>query len=221
MEKQIPLGEIAREAARTERNSIYVRMPGSVVAYYPNDTPTPTADVQPMVSDPRVDLDTGAIVYEPWSVIQRVPVAWPRMGGFLIMGFLSAQDPVILEAFDLDPTAWRAQGRSSAQVNPGDARRLGGNYWLCRPEDLCGPITDQAAAAAALIIGKDGDPAQIRISAGKIQLGNAGGDSVALASKCATEFSNIQTAITNLSTTGHGSYTPATGGVGSSLIKAQ
>lgn len=181
MEKQITMSEVARAAADGLRRSLYLSMPGSVVAYYPNDTPTPTADVQPMVADVRFNLDTGAPIFEAWNVIQRVPVCFTRGGGFFVAVPLAKYDPVILEAWDLDPTAWRAGGRSGQPVNPHDVRRLGGNYWRCIPSDLAGPLTTQLPANA-MAIGKDGDQAQIIFSAGKIQLGATGGDAVALAS---------------------------------------
>jgi hypothetical protein len=167
------------------KNSMYFRVPGVVQSY---DAATMTATVLPMVNDCRFDLDTGAVVFEPWQPIQNVPVAWPRFGGgpgtgFVIAGPLEAGDQVDLEAYDLDISTYRAQGRSSNPVNPADTRRHGGNYWKALPVDMTGPAADAGASGNAMIIGRDGDVAQIRISTGTILLGRTGGDFVALASK--------------------------------------
>jgi hypothetical protein len=180
MRRQNTLEQIVDAGTEALRHSLYICMPGSVVAYHAD---TQTADVQPMVNDPRVDIETGAIVFEPWGVIYNVPVCWPRFGGFVIAGPLKQYDQVVLEAFDLDPTPWRAQGRSGKPVNPGDVERLGGGYWRAVPTDLTGPMQSAGAAANGMVIGADGNSAQIVFNPGSIQLGSSGGDAVALASK--------------------------------------
>ena len=75
----------------------------------------------------------------------------------MIAGFLEQNDQVVLEAFDLDPTPWRAQGRSTKPVNPVDVRRLGGNYWSADPTDLTGPSSDpDVLGGASLVLGVAG-----------------------------------------------------------------
>lgn len=231
MQRQVTTEEIVNAGTEALRHSLYISMPGSVVKYYPQ---TQEADIQPMVNDPRVNVDTGEIVFEPWSIIHAVPVCLPRMAGIVIAGFLNPQDQVILEAFDLDPGPWRAQGRSSRPVNPADVRRLGGNYWRCTPTDLTGPIAD-APTSSGLVIGVDGNLAQIVIQSGSISLGKGSTDHVALANLTATQLVNIVSAF-NLHTHpvpgvqlgGPGTVSsapsttmPAPGTVASSLIKAQ
>jgi hypothetical protein len=171
MERQISLTDILQAAGDTARASMYFRWPGVVVAYHAS---TQTADVQPTLSDARLDVTSGGIVIEPWPVILGVRVAWPRFGGFTISGPLAPNDPVVLEAFDLDPSPALAGGRSTKPANPVDVRRHGGNYWLCRPTDLTGPIGDASAAGSHFILGKDGDPSQVRFAAGSVQVGLAG-----------------------------------------------
>lgn len=155
MQRQITVEQLVQAGIDSFKASIYIRMPGSVLDYDPDKQ---TATVQPMVNDARFDLDTGAVVFEPWKPIQNVPVCWPRFGnGFVIAGFLEQNDQVVLEAFDLDPGPWRAQGRSTQPVNPNDVRRLGGNYWSALPVDLTGPITDSdVTGGAALVLGFGG-----------------------------------------------------------------
>jgi len=146
-------------------------MGGNVVNYYPA---TMTADIQPNPNDVRTNLDTDGNVFEPWPVLKNVPIAWPRFGGFVLVGPLKQYDPVTLEAFDLDPTTWLAQGRSTKPVAPNDVRRLSGNYWSATPTDLTGPIKDASEAAAAFLLGLDGDTAQILFAAAALTLGKTG-----------------------------------------------
>lgn len=222
MQRQVTTEEIVNAGLDSLRNALYVSMPGSVIAYHAD---TQTADVQPMVNDVRFDLDTGAVVFEPWSVIQAVPVCWPRFGGFVVVGALAQYDQVVLEAFDLDPGPWRAQGRSGKPANPADVRRLGGNYWRCVPTDLTGPI-QSAPSSPGMVIGPDGKVAQIVFDGSTISLGAGSTDHVALASKVDACMTAIATHVHTGVTTGPGSSgtsptlttLPATG---SALIKAQ
>jgi hypothetical protein len=188
MLKQITHEQIASTSADTLKASLYIRYGGNVVTYYPASM---TADIQPNPSDPRTDLDTGAPVPEDWPVFKNVPIAWPRFGGFVLVGPLNQGDPVTLEAFDIDPTTWLAQGRSVRPIAPADVRRLSGAYWSATPTDLTGPIKSASAAAAAFLLGIDGDAAQILFKEGSIQLGATGGDAIALASKVLTQLQDI------------------------------
>ena len=222
MERQLTLAEVAQGAVDTLRASLYVSMPGAVIAYYPT---TQTADVQPMVNDPRLDLDSGKILFEPWLPILQVPVMWPRFGGMTVCGFLEPNDQVILEAFDLDPGPWRRGGKSVKPVDPDDVRRLGGNYWRANPTDLTGPIAS-APVAPGVVVGLDGGLAQLVITATGIQLGKTGGDHVALASKVDACMLAIKTHTHPGVTTGPGSSGPSAAlsslpPTGSALIAAQ
>jgi hypothetical protein len=208
---------------------MYFCMPGQVVSY---DSANQVADIQPMTNDVRADIsqssDTGKRVPEPWPVIPSVPIAWPRFGKFVIAGRLNQYDPVMLLAFDLDPTSWRATGSkpSNNPVDPADARRHGGHYWWALPCDLrLNKVQSASAAANGMVIGLDGGQAQIIITDSNIQLGGGGGDFVALASLVKGELDKIAAAF--------GSFLPGSGGasfakpyataspVASSLIKAQ
>jgi hypothetical protein len=172
MRRSITLEQVIGQALGTLQGALYVRMPGTVVTYYPASM---TADIQPMTSDPRTDLDTGAIVYEPWPVLQGVRIAWPRFGKFVCVGPLSPKDPVTLEAFDLDPHAAWAAGASNKPANPVDPRRLSGTYWSATPTNLLGPIKDAASLASlAALLGLDGDTAQLLFAVGAMTVGKTG-----------------------------------------------
>jgi Phage protein Gp138 N-terminal domain len=229
VETQISESEVTQAYIDSLKNSLYFRWPGVVSAYHAS---TQVADVQVTLADPRIDPDTGEIVLEPWPLILGVHVAWPRFGGFVFTGPLAPGDPVVLEAWDLDPSPALTQGRSAQTASPLDVRRHGGGYWLCRPTDMTGPIADAGPAGTMMIVGKDGDPAQIRMSAGSIQLGNAGGDFVALANLVKGELTKIASAMASgtvvMAAPGgaavpvvYGAEYTTPGNVASALIKAQ
>ena len=219
MQRQITTEQIVETALESHRASMYFRLPGVVVAYYPT---TQTADVQPMTNDPRTNLDTDAVETEPWPVLLQVRVAWPKFGGptggFIFCGPLKVGDPVILEAFDLDPTTAFKAGRSTTPVDPSDVHRHGGGYWSCTPADLTAVAASAAAAATAFLLGIDGDQAQVQFSPGSIQLGATGGDFMALASKVDACMAVIKTHTHPVTVTG---VTPGTGaGVAASTASA-
>jgi hypothetical protein len=222
LKRSITQSDVAAAAAESVRDAMYHCMPGSVVAFYGSEQ---TVDVQPTVNDVRTDLVSGARISEPWPVIPHVPIAFPRFGGYAVAGPMSVGDRVLLVAFDLDPTAWRQTGNRS---DPGDASRHAGGYWLAIPCDLTVPgvMKDAAAAAQGLVIGVDGAAPQIRINGSNIQLGNAGGDFIALASKVQTAIADLATWVkTGVAPPGGGTVTYAApapaDSVGSTLTKAQ
>ena len=172
MQRQITTEQVVRAFTDSLKASLYICMPGTVTAYHAD---TMRVDVQPMTNDVRQDLDTDAVVYEPWPVITGIPVAWPRFGKFVLVGPMGVGDPVTLEAFDLDPNPAWAAGKSNSPVNPADVRRLSGNYWKATPANLTGPIADVASLGALLaLLGIDGDTAQLLFALGALTLGKAG-----------------------------------------------
>lgn len=182
MEKQVTNEQLLDQSNENLRNSLYHVMPGSIVSY---DASTQTATVQPMVNDVRTDLTTGARVSEPFPQLSGIPIAWPRFGKFVVAGRLNQYDPVLLIAFDLDPSAWQAKASATNDpVDPPDVRRHGGHYWLAYPCDLrANPIKGASVAAAALYVGLDGGDPVIVINDSTIQLGSSSADAAALASK--------------------------------------
>ena len=200
MRKEIQLETVINQALAGLKASIYVSMPGSIVSY---DPATQTASVQPMINDIRTDLSDDSAFFEPWGILQNVPVAWPRCAGYVMTGFLQPNDQVVLETFDMDPTAWRAQGRSLSPTNPGSLRRLGGQHWRVNPTDLTAPnnvgVNASAPTAPGLVIGLDGGQTLIEIDGNFIKVGHAATDFVALASMVAAELGKIKLAIAGLS----------------------
>lgn len=200
MRKEIQLETVINQALETLKASMYISMPASVVEY---DPVAQVAACQPMINDPRTDLSDGSVFFEPWGVIQNIPVAWPRMGGYVISGFLQPKDQVVLECFDLDPAAWRAQGRSLSPLDPGSLRRLGGQHWRVNPTDLTAPggksPNKSNPTSAGLVIGLDNGQTLIEIDGSFIKIGHAATDFVALASLVSGELTKIKAAIAGLS----------------------
>ena len=189
MEKQIRTGQLLDIANESLKNAMYHVLPGSVVNY---DAANQVADIQPMVNDVRTDVDTQARVSEPFEVIPSVPIMWPRFGKFVIAGRLNQYDPVLLIAFDLDPTAWRQKPSSNEPSDPPDVSRHAGKYWAAFPCDLRqNPIQGAGVASAALYVGLDGGDPVIVINDSTIQLGSSSADAAALASKVDSAISTI------------------------------
>ena len=117
MERQVQLEQIVAASIAGLKASIYISLPGAILDYDPF---TQTATVQVMLTDPRKDLTSGEAIFEPWGPMQSVPVSWPRMGDYVIVGFLKPGDQVVLEAWDQDPSAWRNQDKSTKPADPGD-----------------------------------------------------------------------------------------------------
>jgi hypothetical protein len=238
MKRQVTESENIQAGMDTLKGSLYVTMGGSIVKYYPA---TRTADVQPMQNDPRVDPETGQSFFEPWDVLQQVPVAWPRFSGgtgkasFTLAGMLNPNDQVVLASFDLDTSTWIAGGRSGKPVDPAHIRRLGGNHWRVLVEDFVSPIvglsnsSPEPGTNCLFLIGPDGSQQQIRFNTdGTIQLGGTGGDFAALAGLVHGELTKIKNALAAATapsgggpvTYGGSGYT-SVGNVASALIKAQ
>lgn len=217
------LSEILAAVSVGATSDHYHILPGIVVAAYPA---TQEADIQIALNDPRFDPVTDERQDEPWVIYPRMRVVWPRFGGLTIMGPLAVGQAVQVFFQDLDDSKFRATGQ---QCSPQGTRRHGSDGAFCVAWDMtdAGVATDAAAAGSAMIIGKDGDPAQIRISTGTIQLGNVGGDALALASKVETELNNLAAWVLTCLPSMGGTLGPppgppySPGAVKSDLIKAQ
>ena len=201
MKRHLTDAQVIQDFLDSFKASLYFSQPASVIAYYPG---TRTADVQPMTNDPRTDLATGAPLYEPWAPLKGLPVMWPRFrgangkGSFTLAGLLNPNDQVLIEAFDLDPSTWMEQGRSTTPVNPAHIARFGG-HWRVNPSDLASPFTGLSSGSpepgtnSLFLIGPDGSQQQIRFNDdGTISIGgDQTDDFVALASLVKGELTKI------------------------------
>lgn len=175
MRRQITAAEILQAGLQNLRDATYHVVPGIVAAYYAADN---TADVTPATHDVRFDTTTGERISEPWPIIPRVRVLWPRFGALALWCDLSPGDKVTLLAYDLDPTAHRASGQAE---DPIDTRRHGGGYWGAIPGD----VTDAGvlpATGGKIMMGAPGG-VMVAVSASEVDLGAAApSDRAALAS---------------------------------------
>ena len=141
---------------------------------------------------------------------------------------LAVGDSVLLVFSDVSMDVWRAGVAGSAPVQPGWT----GKHTMDSPVAIpcigvdASFFNDPTAAATKIIIGQDGSPAQIRISATDVELGASATDAIALASKVETELGKISTALNSLvAPSGGGPVTGNTyispGAVASLVIKAQ
>ncbi len=185
MRRQITNSEIITAGTDSLRGSLYHCWPGQVVAF---NAGAETADIQPMVNDLRFDIVTGATVSEPWPVISGVPIAWPKFGGFQVIGPLAQGDGVVLTAFDLDPTAYFQTNQRSDPAHPA---RHSGAYWRATPCNLTNAGVSPDSPVAQFVIGQAGQPIQIRFDGSTIWLGNNPTDFIALASLVNNLFTEI------------------------------
>lgn len=201
MKRHLTDGQNIQAYQDSFKASLYFKMGGAVVKYYPT---TRTADIQPMQNDPRTDIATGQPIFEQWDILMGVPVAWPRFGGangkpsFTIAGTLNPNDQVVLKAFDIDPSTWMAQGRSNKPVDPAHIRRFGG-HWIVDPTDFVSPYNGLSSGSpepgtnSLFIIGPDGSSQQLRFNNdGSISIGGDQTDGfVALAALVSGELQKI------------------------------
>jgi hypothetical protein len=228
MDRHVTSSETIQAGLDALLGSIYISMPGAIISY---DPLTQLAMVQPLLADVRFDVDTDAPVYEPWDVLQGVKVMWPVFGGGFLAGNLKKNDPVTLCAWDFDPSGVTKPG--TAVVNPNDVRKMGGNYWRAIPESLLPlPTAEATASAQGPILGIVGDPAQVRISAGSIQVGANATSFIALADLVTAELAKVVAALAGLQVTvpsGGGPNIPvistspyaSAGNVAATIAKAQ
>lgn len=155
MRRQVQPAEILGATAQALRDSMYHCAPGIVLAYYGAEQ---AADVQPATHDVRIDPDTQERVSEPWPILPKVRVLFPKFSGLAVWGDLSPGDKVLLIALDLDPTKHRASGQAE---DPIDTRRHGGAYWVAIPGDLTDAGTLPSTGAGKVFVGGGADAAAL------------------------------------------------------------
>jgi len=168
--------EIFGQALDVAKNEIRKCATATVTAVYPSRQ---TVDVQLCVNNPVFD-ELGNTFTEPAPSLSDVPLGVLRGGSFFVWMPVAVGDSVIILFSDLSTDVWRA-GDGTAQ-DPGWV----GKHTMDSPFaiPMCAPdakfFADPGNDATELIIGKDGAPAQIRLSATQIKLGNNVTDRMAL-----------------------------------------
>lgn len=179
------ISELLREAIANEKADIHTALPGKVVAYYHEDQ---TADVQPAV---RAQQHEGKGDPETLPILPRVPVGFPRGGGYFVAFPLAPGDQVILVFSEAATGQYQASGEVS---DPLDLRRHSVGYAWAIPAGAPDPskLADAPSTAdGKLVVGKDGNDAQIVVSAGTVQIGKGATDFAALASVVNANFTAV------------------------------
>ena len=178
------LAEVLRAAMDNRLADVHVALPGQVEKY---DLATQSADIKPLIKR-RVETD-GDDLIESLPVIPKVPIVFPRAGGFFISMPIKKGDLVTLifcersidkytagKGKDTDPVDLRMHELIDAVAFPG---------FYPFSESL------EDAHADNLVIGEDGGK-HIHVKSGEIALGvEAPADWVALASLVKTELQAI------------------------------
>lgn len=181
--------EVVTAAVNARLADCYHKLPGIVEKYYPL---THEADVRIGLTDPRFDPETDERADEEWPIYPKVRVAWPRFGGFQIVGPIATGDKVEVFFQDLDDSAFRVNGQTAAPVL---TRRFDATGAFCVPWDITtkGVSADAADAENAMILGKEGGVTQIRINGTTIDLGDAATEYLAMADKVLARLNAIVT----------------------------
>ena len=191
MPNKVTLPEIFGAFLDTVRDEVWTAMPATVTAVYPDRQ---TVDCKPAIKNPLF-ADDGTPTFEELPGLSDIPLGVLRGGGFFVWIPVIPGDSVILLFSKLSMDTWRS-GSGEGPVAPSWVGKLGFGSAIAVP--LVAPdasfFTDIATDPLKIIIGKDGSPAQVKLSATDIELGGST-DAVALASKVDALFQAIATCV--------------------------
>ena len=189
------LPEVLRKTTRGALNEVHTALPGKVTAY---DATNNVADVELQVSLAVFDDDDGR-TYEDPPILPKVPVVWPRAGGYVVTLPLAAGDGVLVLFSEASLAEWRMSGQKS---KPTDARRHSLGYPVCIPglfPDVSALAAgDVATRQAGVLIGKDGGAEQITIAPGVIAAGKLSAGALPLPTMA--DFATLYGAMSTLAT---------------------
>lgn len=175
------LDEVIRNAMDHRLDRVHVAKICRVKSYDPT---TQSADIVPVVRRSVRDENNDVIDSEEICVLPNVPILQLRAGGFFVHLPVEAGDHVLAIFSEDSFQYWRETGSVS---DPGDQRRhsLANAVAIPGIASMLDPLSpaplDLAARVAGLVIGKDGDPAQIQWGPTGIKLGSLAISPVALA----------------------------------------
>ncbi len=163
------VSEVLEEATRRALQGVYTALPATVEGY---DPATQTADCKPSIKR-RIQKGDGSAEYQELPTIPKVPVAFPRGGGFVLSLPLAKGDRVLLVFSQAPIGEWQATGQVAEPLD-GTLHGLGHCFAVPGVYPLPEPLSaaDLAARTAGAVLGKDGAAQQIRIGEAQgIQLG--------------------------------------------------
>lgn len=161
---------------------LHTACPGTVESY---DATTQTAVVKPAIKRVgREGFDQERIVDELPS-IPAVPVAWLRAGGYFLTFPLAAGDSGLLVFSQRPMGSWRDSGQVS---DPGDegTHTIAGAVFFPGLETVAKKLPGaEGGGAGHAVLGKSAGPT-IHIDGSTVQVGDAGGQPIALATSLLT-----------------------------------
>jgi len=177
------LAEVIRGALEHRLGGVRVAMPARIENY---DATEQTVDVQPLIK--RIVGSGSARQARSLPVVPRVPVAFPRGGGFFVSFPIQVGDTVLLIVADRSIDTWFTRG---GEVEPLDQRTHNVADAIAIPgiADSTAPIGD--VDTADMVLGRDGG-SHVRVTSdGEVRLGRRATEPVALASKVESELGNL------------------------------
>lgn len=193
------LGEVIDERVRLALLHAHTNIPAKVVSY---DASTNTLTAKPVTKVPYLDSQ-GEAEYDELPAIPNVPVMWPRGGGKIVRMNLEAGDFVWLSFSEAALSEWRTTGQLS---EPADARRFSIGYPYAIPGAFpdtlpLSPADAAEVAAGAVLIGEDGDTAQMIVggTVAGVRFGKSASSPIALANPTDDALSTLASAISDLS----------------------
>ena len=159
------LSELLRKVSEYRNSDVRTALPVEVTAYA---SVAQTVNVKPLIKN-LVEATDG-IAIESLPIINTVPVAFPRSGGYFITFPIAVGDTGQIVICDRSIDQWHKQGK---EVEPLDRRihHFNGAVFYPGLSPSTNPIVD--AHATDMVMGKDGD-IQIQIRDGQIEVALTG-----------------------------------------------
>jgi len=202
------LAEVISEAIDSALLDLHTSIPASIITYNPA---TQTATVNIDLTKILEKLD-GSLTIEPYTQLQNVPVAISGSTLHVIAFALAPGDTGHMCFSEASIDQWRTKG---VLTSPGDIERHGMTGYFCPDWRTIAKVLTDTLVTGALFGAVAG--AQVRSNTTAIEITSGGlpasvGGFVAMATKVATELSNIATAFSTHThtgvTTGSGSSGP-------------
>jgi hypothetical protein len=193
------LSELINVSVAKALSKTHTAMPGRVESY---DSKSQTADIQPLIDNTFIDLDRNE-VNEPYPKLQRVPVWFPRGGGYFQSLPVQEGDTVLLIFNERSTDRYNASDSVPPQpktIDPIDIRMHHLSDAIAIPGFF--PLSQSLSDAHSrnMVMGKDGGT-QIHVKDEGISLGSeTPTDFVALAQLVSLQLAAISASITNLIT---------------------
>lgn len=205
---------------------VFTALPGVVQAF---DPVAMTVDVQIAVKLMRGDVD-GTPLHQEAPVLAKVPLCFPRAGGYILCFPVSPGDSVLLVFSMLDASAWEDTGYSPAEVINTVKHGLSSAVAVPGWFPFVSPLSASQATTrgSKMVLGKDNSNMQIVLDASNIKLCSDATEAVALCGTIDAVFralaastpTDVGALAMKAALTGR-SFDPTTGTVGATKVKAK